>query len=171
MEGGGGSGERSRIASNTPRSLKEKSDGVGRTVSSTETRQNYQKRSRMVVSDSESSDEFMKPPPRRSGVDRKTLGAKEKFVRKRDRVEHDRNGYVRRNNEASGSFMKMNKLDIFEFDEYDGFDSANLMRKRFDNGSVGVRGRSSFASRRVDSSVGRSGSGREGLLIEEETHL
>ncbi|VYS45083.1 unnamed protein product [Arabidopsis thaliana] len=164
MEGGGGSGERSRIASNTPRSLKEKSDGVGRTVSSTETRQNYQKRSRMVVSDSESSDEFMKPPPRRSGVDRKTLGAKEKFVRKRDRVEHDRNGYVRRNNEASGSFMKMNKLDIFEFDEYDGFDSANLMRKRFDNGSVGVRGRSSFASRRVDSSVGRSGSGREGLF-------
>ncbi|CAE5956617.1 unnamed protein product [Arabidopsis arenosa] len=151
MERGGGSG-----AANTPLILKEKSDGVARAVSSTGTRQ---KRSRMVGSDSESSDEFMKPPPRTSGVDRKTLGAKDKFVRKRDR-----NGYVGRNKEASGSFMKMNKLDVFEFDEYDGFDSANLMRKRFDNGTVGVSGRSSFASRRVDSSVGRSGSGRDGLF-------
>lgn len=163
MERAGASGERSRIAANTPRILKEKSDGVGRTVSSTGTRHNFQKkRSTMIVSDSESSDEFMKPPPpRRSG---KTLAAKEKFARKRDRAEHDRNGYVRRNNEASGNPMKMNKLDVFEFDEYDGFDSANLMRKRFDNGSVGVSGRSSFAPRRLDSSVGRSGSGRDGLF-------
>ncbi|CAH8251246.1 unnamed protein product [Arabidopsis lyrata] len=157
MERGGGSG-----AANTSLILKEKSDGVARTVSSTGTRQ---KRSRMIVSDSESSDEFMKPPPRTSGLDRKTLGAKEKFVGKRDR-----NGYVRRNNEASGSFMRRDKLDVFEFDEYDGFDSANLMRKRFDNGSVGVSGRSSFASRRVDSSVGRSGSGRDRLFDRRRRH-
>lgn len=174
MERGGRSGERSRIAAKTPRSssvflsFKEKSDGLCRTVSSTGTRRNFQKkRSRVIVSDSESSDEFMKPPPR--SVDRKTLGAKgsskEKFARKRDRAEHDRNGFVRRNNEASGSLMKMNKLDVFEFDEYDGFDSANLMRKRFDNGSVGVSGRSSFAPRRGDSSVGGPGSGREGLFV------
>ncbi|KAL1214356.1 Increased DNA methylation 1 [Cardamine amara subsp. amara] len=170
MEGGGGSGKRSRIAVNTPRRLssKGKSDGVGRTVSSTGTKQNFQKkRSRMIVSDSESSDaEFMKPLPRTS-VDRKTLGRKEKFSGKRDRAEHDdRNGYVRkRNNKAPGSLMKMNKLDVFEFDEYDGFDSANLMRRRFDNGSAGVSGRSSsFAPTRIDNSVGRSGSGSDGVF-------
>uniref|UniRef100_A0A1J3D676 Chromodomain-helicase-DNA-binding protein 3 n=1 Tax=Noccaea caerulescens TaxID=107243 RepID=A0A1J3D676_NOCCA len=79
MERGGGSGERSRIAAKTPRSssgclsFKEKRDGLCRTVSS-----NFQKkRSKVIVSDSESSDEFMKPPPR--SVDRKTLGAKEKW--------------------------------------------------------------------------------------------
>ncbi|EOA39518.1 hypothetical protein CARUB_v10008137mg [Capsella rubella] len=169
MERGGGSGERSRIAAHTPRILKEKIDGVGRTVPSTGNRQNFQmKRSRMPVSDSESSDEFMKPPPRRS-VDSKSLAVKEKFVRKRDRAEHDLNVYVRRNNEASGSLMKMNKLDVFEFDEYDGFDSANLMRKRFDNGSVGVSGRSSFAPRRFDTSMGRPGSGRGGVLDRRRT--
>ncbi|XP_010475230.1 PREDICTED: increased DNA methylation 1-like [Camelina sativa] len=157
MERGGASGERSRIASNTPRILK---DGVvGRTVSSSTGTRQMKKRSRMLVSDSESSDEFMKPPPpRRSVVDSKTLAAKEKFARKRDKAEHDRHVYVRRrNNEASESLMKMKKLDVFEFDEYDGFDSANLMRKRFDNGS--------FAPRRADtSSMGRSGSARGGVF-------
>ncbi|ESQ36384.1 hypothetical protein EUTSA_v10009713mg, partial [Eutrema salsugineum] len=172
MERGGGSGERSRIVAKTPRSSssclrsKEKSDGLGWTVSSSGTRRNFQKkRSKVVVSDSESSDEFMKPPPK--SVDRKTLGSKgsskESFARKKDGAEHGGNGFVRKNKEASGSLLKMNKLDVYEFDEYDGFDSPNLMRKRFDNGSVGVSGRSSFAPRRVVREG--SGSGRDGVFV------
>ncbi|CAH2038851.1 unnamed protein product [Thlaspi arvense] len=164
MERGGASGERSRITTKTPRSssnclsLKEKSDGLCGSVSCTGTRRNFQKRgSKVIVSDSESSDEFMKPPPR--SVDRKTLASKEKFARKKDRAKHDRNEFVRRNNDASGN------LDVFEFDEYDGFDSANLRRRRFDNGRVGVSGRSSFAPRRVDSSGEGSGSGRDGIFV------
>ncbi|KAL0723923.1 hypothetical protein Bca4012_038522 [Brassica carinata] len=153
MEGGGGSGERSRLlASSSPRlTQKEKRDGLcRRTVSSTGTKRSFQKkRLKVIVSESESSDEFMKPPPR--SVDRKTLRGKEKF---RD----DRNGFVRRNKE-------MKKLDVFEFDEYDGFDSANLMRKRFDNGTVGVSGRVSFPPRRFENGVGGSGSGREGRFV------
>ncbi|CAA7026536.1 unnamed protein product [Microthlaspi erraticum] len=136
MERGGGSGERSRIAAKTPPSYSVR-DGLCRTVSCTGTRRNFQKRrSKVIVSDSESSDEFVKP-----SVDRKTLVAKGKAK---------------------------DKVDVFEFDEYDGFDSANLRRKRFDNGSVGVSGGSSFAATRVDSytSVGRSGSsGRDGVFV------
>ncbi|KAF8106440.1 hypothetical protein N665_0139s0034 [Sinapis alba] len=150
MEGGGGSGERSRVvASSSPYlTQKEKRDGLCRTKRSFQ-----KKRPKVIVSESESSDEFMKPPAR--SVDRKTLGGKEKFRGKKD---EGRNGFVRRN-------KGMKKLDVFEFDEYDGFDSANLMRKRFDNGTVGVSGRISFPPRRFDNGVGVSGSGREGLFV------
>ena len=152
MEGGSGSGERARVV---PRlSQKEKRDGLCRRSASSSTgtkRSFHNKRSKVVVSESESSDEFMKPPAR--SVDRKTLGAKGK--------KDDRNGFVRR--------AGMKKLDVFEFDEYDGFDSANLMRKRFDNGTVGVSGRVSFPPRRFDNGVvGGSGSGREGVFVRRE---
>ncbi|XP_018436938.2 increased DNA methylation 1 [Raphanus sativus] len=140
---GGGSGERSRVLTQ-----KEKRDELCKAVMSFE-----KKRPKVVVSESESSEEFMKPPAR------SVKTSKEKFARKKD----GRNGFVRRNKESSG----MKKLDVFEFDEYDGFDSANLMRKRFDNGTVGVSGRVSFPPRRFDNGVvgGGSGSGREGLFV------
>ncbi|KAH0905685.1 hypothetical protein HID58_037512, partial [Brassica napus] len=157
MEGGSGSGERSRVVARL--SQKEKRDGLCRrsVSSSTGTKRSFhKKRPKVVVSESESSDEFMKPPAR--SVDRKTLGGKGK--------KDDRNGFVRRrNSESSGT----KKLDVFEFDEYDGFDSANLMRKRFDNGTVGVSGRVSFPPRRFDNGVvGGSGSGREGVFVRRE---
>ncbi|CAN8311322.1 unnamed protein product [Cochlearia groenlandica] len=167
MERGGVSG-----ASKACLSSKEKSDGFCcKTVSCSGTKRNFQKkkkkRAKVIVSDSESSDEFLEPSP--SSVDRKTMegksSLKEKFAQKRDKVEHDGNRVVRKKSEPSSGLMKMNKLDVFEFDEYDGFDNANLMRKRFDNGNVGSCGRSSFESRKVDSSVGGSGSGKDCLFV------
>ncbi|CAH8308191.1 unnamed protein product [Eruca vesicaria subsp. sativa] len=142
MERGGGSGE-----SFASLIHKEKRDGLCKTVSCSETKVSFQKkRHKVVVSESESSEEFMKPPTR--SVDR--IRAKEKFVRRR-----------RKKEESSG----LKKLDVFEFDEYDGFDSANLMRKRFDNGTVGVSGRVSFPPRRFENGVGGSGSGKDGLFV------
>ncbi|KFK42868.1 hypothetical protein AALP_AA1G049400 [Arabis alpina] len=141
MERGGGS----RITVKIPQRGLEKSDGFCRTVSKGNF---HKKRSRVIVSESESSDddEFMKPLKRNVGGGKGS--SKEK----------DGNVFVRR--------KKEDKLDVFEFDEYDGFDSANLMRKRFDNGNVGgVSGRSSFVPTRVDSSLGGSVSGEEGLFV------
>ncbi|XP_010522298.1 PREDICTED: uncharacterized protein LOC104800964 [Tarenaya hassleriana] len=179
MERGGGSGESSRVVAKTRSSsgcliVKKKSDGVGRIGSSLGRRRNSQckkdkNRSRIVASDSESSDEFL--APRRRRVDRETVrvcrnvagpvkGSSEgnEFGRKRDRPEFDDNGSVRRNGEDMG-VSKRNKLDVFEFDEYDGFDSAMVMRKCFDNVNVGVSGRSSVAPRSLDGGSSGSGSG------------
>ncbi|KAK4857354.1 hypothetical protein QYF36_027134 [Acer negundo] len=95
------------------------------------------KRPRMVMSDSGSSDELLKPPRRRvapetirvcNGLSVLEKGAEDEceFGRKRDRVErvrHNEDGLVGRNEDR-----KRNRLDVFEFDEYDGADMETRMR-------------------------------------------
>ncbi|KAL5782602.1 hypothetical protein ACOSP7_007631 [Xanthoceras sorbifolium] len=96
------------------------------------------KRPRMVMSDSGSSDELLMPSRRRVGPETirvcNGLSVIEKgvedecdFGRKRDRAErvrHNEDGLVGRNEDR-----KRNKLDVFEFDEYDGADGEMMMRQ------------------------------------------
>ncbi|GKV42742.1 hypothetical protein SLEP1_g50117 [Rubroshorea leprosula] len=74
-------------------------------------------------SDSGSSDELLMPPRGRVGSE---------TGRKRTRKEHIRqneDGFIGRNG-VDCSESKRNRLDVFEFDEYDGVDEAVFIRKK-----------------------------------------
>ncbi|CAK7327049.1 unnamed protein product [Dovyalis caffra] len=115
------------------------------------------RRLRVEYSDSGSSDELLMPPRRRvgpetlrvcnglSGYEERDIGRK----RSRGRVLG-----VMRNGEDLGE-RKRNKLDVFEFDEYDGNDVEMLRRQQFDDG--GMEGRRYFGSMMA----GRSGIARK----------
>ncbi|KAJ6356461.1 hypothetical protein OIU78_004540 [Salix suchowensis] len=121
------------------------------------------KRLRVEYSDSGSSDELLMPRHRKVGPE--TLRAcnglsgyvESDTGRKGSRGEDIRRsdaGLIVRNGEDL-SKRKRNKLDVFEFDEYDGNDVEMLRRQRFEDG--GMEGRRYLGS----AMAGRSGSMRE----------
>ncbi|XP_017633563.2 uncharacterized protein LOC108476025 [Gossypium arboreum] len=108
------------------------------------------KRSRMIMSDSGSSDELVMPPRRRVGPETiqvcngLAIYEESEIGRKRNREERIRPseecfiGW----NEEDLSESKRNKLDVFDFNEYDGLDEDVIMRRnRFDYGGEEVGGR------------------------------
>ncbi|KAK7861232.1 increased dna methylation 1 [Quercus suber] len=143
---------------------KKSGDGLGGGAGSSSSRKVYErrkekKRSRLVLSDSGSSDELLPTPRRRvapetirvcnglSAYD-KGIGEGSGVVRKRDRLDHVRHyedGMIGRNG-FDESERKRNKMDVFEFDEYDGLDGERMRRKRFDGSGIEVGGRRYFGS-------------------------
>ncbi|KAJ0035892.1 hypothetical protein Pint_24823 [Pistacia integerrima] len=114
------------------------------------------KRPRMVMSDSGSSDELLMPPRRRVGAETLRVcnglsvlekgGVEEsEFRRKRDRdrverIRHNDDDLIGRNDGHSD--RKRNRLDVFEFDEYDGVDGEMMRRrKHLENSRVDIGGR------------------------------
>ncbi|KAJ6771592.1 PHD FINGER FAMILY PROTEIN [Salix koriyanagi] len=121
------------------------------------------KRLRVEYSDSGSSDELLMPRHRKVGPETmRACNGLSGYVesdtgRKGSRGEDIRRsdaGLIVRNGEDL-SKRKRNKLDVFEFDEYDGNDVEMLRRQRFEDG--GMEGRRYLGS----AMAGRSGSVRE----------
>ncbi|KAE8714591.1 hypothetical protein F3Y22_tig00110195pilonHSYRG00233 [Hibiscus syriacus] len=107
------------------------------------------KRSRMIMSDSGSSDELVMPPRMRVGPENfqvcNGLAVYEEngIGRKRNREERIRReeGFISFNDEDF-SESKRNRLDVFNLNEYGGFDEDMIMRRNgFDYGGDNVRGR------------------------------
>ncbi|KDP40171.1 hypothetical protein JCGZ_02169 [Jatropha curcas] len=105
------------------------------------------KRARMDLSDSGSSDELLMPPRRRVGPETirvcnglnlfdKGIIEENDIGRKRSRGENFRSNEIDRidRNEEDFSERKRNRLEVFEFDEYDGNDSEMMRRNHFDDG-------------------------------------
>lgn len=137
------------------------------------------KRPRMVMSDSGSSDELLMPPRRRVGPEtirvcnglsglEKVVGEESDFGRNRERdrdrdtVERER---VRRNEDGlfgrteGQSDRKRNRLDVFEFDEYDGSDKEIMMsQKHLGDTRRDIGGRRFFGG---SMALGRGGIERE----------
>ncbi|XP_044486830.1 uncharacterized protein LOC123211920 [Mangifera indica] len=124
------------------------------------------KRPRMVMSDSGSSDELLMPPCRRVGSETLRVcnglsvlekgGVEEsEFRRKRDRVErvrHNDDDLIGRTDRHSN--RKRNRLDVFEFDEYDGLDGEmRRRRKHLENSRVGSGGRRFVESMAMGSGI------------------
>ncbi|XP_031382107.1 uncharacterized protein LOC116196501 [Punica granatum] len=112
---------------------------------------NERKRPRPPVSDSESSKEDLPlPPPPRRGVAAETIRVCNGLTVPGKHIAGDSeltswNGEEKR---------KRNKLDVFEFDEYDGIDGEIMMRRKGDGGGIGKRFMGS-------TSLTRSGCGME----------
>ncbi|KAE8712439.1 Imidazoleglycerol-phosphate dehydratase [Hibiscus syriacus] len=110
----------------------------------------YKRRSRMIMHDSGSSDELVMPPRRRAGPETikvcNGLAAYEEseIGRKRNREERVRpsdKGLFGWNGEDL-SESKRSRLEVFNFDEYDGLEEDMIMRtNRFDYGGEEVGGR------------------------------
>ncbi|XP_061338639.1 uncharacterized protein LOC133285438 isoform X2 [Gastrolobium bilobum] len=138
--------------------VRKKGDGgVGGSSSS---RKQYEskkvrKKPKVVSSDSGSSDELPLPlpPARRLGpetirvcnsltaFERGMVGGGE-ISRKRERMEqirHNGDGVVEENG-LKRRERKRNKLDVFDFNEYDGRDVEMMRRRNFDNNGVGLGG-------------------------------
>lgn len=110
------------------------------------------KRARLDFSDSGSSDELLMLPRRRVGPETvrvcnglslfdKGLVEENDVGRKRSRGENVRSNEVDvigRNGEDF-SERKRNRLEVFEFDEYDGSDGEMMRRKRYDDGGTDRR--------------------------------
>ncbi|XP_039060727.1 uncharacterized protein LOC120204775 [Hibiscus syriacus] len=99
------------------------------------------KRSRMIMSDSGSSNELGKPPRRRVGPETiqvcngLAVYEESEICRKRNREERVRpgdKGFIGWNAEdLTGS--KRSRLEVFDFDEYDGLEEDMIMRRnKFD---------------------------------------
>ncbi|XP_027363022.1 increased DNA methylation 1-like [Abrus precatorius] len=139
--------------------VRKKGDGLGGgVVGSSSTRRQFEskkvrKKRKVDLSDSGSSDELLMPPARRLGpetirvcnnltaFERGMVGGGE-ISRKRERMEQ-----IRRNGDGMGEEnglerreRKRNKLDVFDFDEYDGMDVEVMRRRHFDNNGVGLGG-------------------------------
>ncbi|XWS08975.1 hypothetical protein CRYUN_Cryun40dG0046000 [Craigia yunnanensis] len=107
------------------------------------------KRPRMIMSDSGSSDELVMPPRRRvvpetinvcnglSVYEEREIGRK---GNREERIRRSEEGFIGRNREDL-SENKRNRLDVFDFNEYDGLDEEMIMRSRFDYGGEEVGGR------------------------------
>ncbi|GAV84848.1 PHD domain-containing protein [Cephalotus follicularis] len=132
------------------------------------------KRSRLVMSDSGSSDELLMPPRRRVGpetvrvcnglnVYEKGVVEDSEFGRKRIKEEYvggNEGGFVGRNGEVVSERKRdrdrdRDRLEVFEFDEYD--DGEMMRRARFKDCGMKMGGRRFFESM----PVGRSGMGTE----------
>ncbi|GMJ01887.1 hypothetical protein like AT4G14920 [Hibiscus trionum] len=148
-----GSGEHSGIVvKNRSQSgcliVRKKGNGLGG-AGSTGTRKTYEpetdkKRSRMIMSDSGSSDDLVMPPRRRVGLETFQVcnglaGYEESGIgRKRNREERIRQceeGFIGWNGEDLGE-SKRSRLDVFDFNE----DMA-MRRNRFDYGGDDIHGR------------------------------
>ncbi|GMI64240.1 hypothetical protein HRI_000093300 [Hibiscus trionum] len=105
------------------------------------------KRSRMIMSDSGSSDELVMPPRRRVGPETiqvcngLAVYEESEICRKRNREERVRpsdKGFIGWNGEDL-SDSKRSRLEVFDFDEYDGLEEDAMMRRnRFDYGGEEV---------------------------------
>lgn len=139
--------------------VKKKGDALPGGVGSSSSRKLYdtkkvKKRHSVALSDSGSSDELLMPPSRHrvgpetvrvcNGLTAFERGMVEgsEFGRKRDRMAlvrcnedglTDKNGFEERE-------MKRNKLDVFDFDEYDGIHMEKMRRRHFDDNGVGFDG-------------------------------
>ncbi|XVE66000.1 hypothetical protein DITRI_Ditri08aG0046400 [Diplodiscus trichospermus] len=134
--------------------VRKKGDGSGG-AGSMSTRKIYEskkekKRPRMIMSDSGSSDELVMPSRRRVGpeiiqvcndlavYDESEIGRKRN---RGERIRRSEEGFIGRNGEDL-SESKRNRLDVFDFNEYDGLDEEMIMRRnRFDYGGEEVGGR------------------------------
>ncbi|XVF28846.1 hypothetical protein REPUB_Repub15cG0067300 [Reevesia pubescens] len=139
--------------------VRKKGDGSGG-VRSMGTRKIYEskkekKRPRRIMSDSGSSDELVMPPRRRVGT--QTLQVcnglavyeESEIGRQRyreERIRRSEEGFIGRNVENLYE-SKRNRLDVFDFNEYDGLDQEIIMgRSRFDYAGEEVAGRRLFGS-------------------------
>ncbi|KAE8702871.1 hypothetical protein F3Y22_tig00110480pilonHSYRG00041 [Hibiscus syriacus] len=144
------SGEHSGAVKNRSHSgcliVRKKGDGSGGAGSIYEPK-TYKRRSRMSMSDSGSSDELVMPPRRRAGPETiqvcNGLAAYEEseIGRKRNREERVRptdKGLFGWNGEDL-SESKKSRLEVFDFDEYDGLEEDMIMRRsRFGYGGEEV---------------------------------
>ncbi|KAE8702870.1 Imidazoleglycerol-phosphate dehydratase [Hibiscus syriacus] len=113
------------------------------------------KRYRMIMSDSGSSDELVMPPRRRVGPETFQVSnglavyEESEIGRKRNREERItpcEEGFIGWNDEDL-SWSKRNRLDVFDVNEYDGFDEDMIMRRNgFDYGGDNVSGRQLLGS-------------------------
>ncbi|KAE8734123.1 Imidazoleglycerol-phosphate dehydratase [Hibiscus syriacus] len=152
------SGEHSGVVKNRIHSgcliVRKKGDGSGG-AGSAGTREihepkTYKRRSRMIMCDSGSSDELVMPPRSRAGMETiqvcNGLAAYEEseIGRKRSREERVRpsdKGLFGWNGEDL-SESKRSRLEVFDFDEYDGLEKDMIMRRsRFNYGGEEVGGR------------------------------
>ncbi|XVF63111.1 hypothetical protein PTKIN_Ptkin09bG0062600 [Pterospermum kingtungense] len=161
--------------------VRKKGDGSGG-AGSTGTRKIYEskkekKRPRMIMSDSGSSDELVMPPRRRvvpetiqvgNGLavyDQNEIGRKRN---REERVRRSEEAFIGRNGEDL-SQNKRNRLDVFDFNEYDGLDEdMDMRRSQFDYGGEEVSRRRLLGSMPgVSRSIERdyeSGPSRHGFL-------
>ncbi|XWS39302.1 hypothetical protein CRYUN_Cryun18bG0039700 [Craigia yunnanensis] len=131
--------------------VRKKGDGSGG-AGSMGTRKIYEskkekKRPRRIMSGSGSSDELVMPPRRRVGSETiqvcngLAVYEESEIGRKRNREERIRRseeGFIGRNREDLTE-TKRNRLDVFDFNEYDGLDEEMIMRRnRFDYGGEEV---------------------------------
>ncbi|KAK8548555.1 hypothetical protein V6N13_054659 [Hibiscus sabdariffa] len=133
--------------------VRKKGDGSGG-AGFTGTRKIYEsktdKRSRMIMSDSGSSDELVMPPQRRVGsetfqvyngvavYDESEIGRKRN---REERIRPSEKGFIPWNGEDLSS-SKRNRLDVFDSNDHDGLYEDMIMRRnRFDYGGDDVRGR------------------------------
>ncbi|CAJ1925586.1 unnamed protein product [Sphenostylis stenocarpa] len=132
--------------------VRKKGDGLGATASTS--RKLYESKQRanisVSLSDSGSSDELMIPPGRRLGPETirvcNGLAASERGVseisRKRDRVERIRcsGEGIAAEKALDPRERKRSKLDVYDFDEYDGMGVENKRRRHLDENGVGHGG-------------------------------
>ncbi|KAI4345630.1 hypothetical protein L6164_012732 [Bauhinia variegata] len=155
--------------------VRKKGDGFGGGLGSSSSRNLYEskkmkKRPSVPLSDSGSSDELPMPPSGRLGPEtirvcngltafERGMMEGSEIARKRDIMEQirrnedeliDRNGLEERE-------RKRNRLDVFDFDEYDGIEAGNMQRRHFDDNGVGFGGRRFMGSMHA----ARSGIGRD----------
>ncbi|KAL9327926.1 hypothetical protein ACSQ67_002929 [Phaseolus vulgaris] len=132
--------------------VRKKGDGLGATASSSRKLYESKKRANMKVSlsDSGSSDELLVPPGRRLGPETirvcNGLAASERggseISRKRDRVERIRGSGegIAAEKGLDPRERKRSKLDVYDFDEYDGMGVENTRRRHLDDNGVGHGG-------------------------------
>ncbi|KAK8338387.1 hypothetical protein V6Z12_A09G246500 [Gossypium hirsutum] len=117
------------------------------------------KRPRMIMSDSGSSDELVMPPRRRAGpkspqfwngsavYEESEIGGKRN---REEKIRLSEDGFIERNGEdlsESESESKRNRLDVFDFDEYDRLEEEMIMRRnRFNYGVEEIGDRRLFGS-------------------------
>ncbi|KAF3457144.1 hypothetical protein FNV43_RR01801 [Rhamnella rubrinervis] len=153
--------------------VRRKGDALVGGVGSSSSKKAYEskrekKRARLVMSDSGSSDELLIPHRRRVGpetirvcndlasFERGTIEDNE-FSRKRkrfDRIWHNEDDAIVKNG-LDESERNRSKLDVFEFNEYDGIDGEKMHRTRFDDSGT------DFGGRRLSGSMHAARSGIE----------
>ncbi|TKY51157.1 increased DNA methylation 1 [Spatholobus suberectus] len=139
--------------------VRKKGDGLGAGIGgSSSSRRQYEskkvrRKPKVELSDSGSSDELLMPPSRRLGPETirvcNSLNAFERGMvgggeisRKRKRMEqirHNGDGMVEENG-LERRERKLSKLDVFDFNEYDGMDVEMRRRRHFDDNGVGIGG-------------------------------
>ncbi|XP_027360435.1 uncharacterized protein LOC113868762 isoform X2 [Abrus precatorius] len=137
--------------------VRKKGDGLGATASPSRKLYESKKRAKvnMSLSDSGSSDELLMPTGRRlgpetvrvcnglSGFERgATSRGGSEIRRKRDRLERIRgNGEsIAADNGLDQRERKRKKLNVYDFEEYDGMGVDKMRRRHFDNDGVGYGG-------------------------------
>jgi len=132
--------------------VRKKGDGLGATASTSRKLYESKKRANISVSlsDSGSSDELLIPPGRRLGPETirvcNGLAASERggneVSRKRDRVERIRGSGegIAAEKGLEARERKRSKLDVYDFDEYDGMGAENSRRRHLDDNGVGHGG-------------------------------